>query len=160
MKLPPHDLARSKRGFSLVEVTLAVGIAALGIIAILGLMPQGLEMSRKTGEMTARRQIIEQIARDLEQRSWADLAAAASTAIYYFDDQGAACDGGAPTQAFISRVQVLPITTPVLPQGSTGEPYLRKAVIKIANTTNGGFDFSDENQKNYDLVIHYIAKSR
>ena len=140
---------------------MAVGIAALGIIAVLGLMPQGLEMSRKTGEMTARRQITEQIVRDLEQRSWSDLGAALTTSTYYFDDQGAQTTASAPTQAFIAKVSVSNLTSgPALPEGSVSEPYLRKATILIANTTNSGFDFSDANRRNYDLVVHYIAKSR
>lgn len=161
MKVSQDKVTRMKRGFSLVEVTLAVGIAALGIIAVLGLMPQGLEMSRKTGEMTARRQITEQILRDLEQRSWTDLGASLTTMTYYFDDQGAQTTATAPTQAFIVKVTVSNLTSgPALPEGSATEPYLRKASIAIANTTNSGFDFSDANRRNYDLIVHYIAKTR
>jgi uncharacterized protein (TIGR02598 family) len=148
-------------GFSLVEVTLAVGIAALGIIAVLGLMPQGLEMSRKTGELSAQRQITEQIVRNLDQKAWNDLITANTTFTLYYDDQGLETTATAPTQAFIVRVQILPLASlTTLPLGGNGEPYLAKAVIKIATTTNPQFNFADQNNRNYVTMIHYIAKAR
>lgn len=161
--MKPIHLPRPKgpRGFSLVEVTLALGIAALGIIAVLGLMPQGLEMSRKTGEMTAHKQITQQIVSDLEQRNWASLATAGSVITEYYDDQGAKTTSSSPTQAFIAKYQVQPLTGGAsLPLGSSSEPFLRKAVVKIATTTNPNFDFTDNNRRNYVTVIHYIAKAR
>jgi uncharacterized protein (TIGR02598 family) len=47
---------RAAPGFSLVEVTLAVAIAALAMITLLGLLPQGLEMSRKSALITSKQQ--------------------------------------------------------------------------------------------------------
>lgn len=161
MKLYPQARLHQPAGFSLVEVTLAVGIAALGIIAVLGLMPQGLEMSRKTGELTAYRQITEQVVRDLEQMSWSALAASNQEVTKYFDDQGAETTATAPTQALMAKVRVVDLmSSPTLPQGFTQEQYLRKVVIKIATTTNPGFDFSDHNRRNYVTMIHYIARTR
>ena len=60
-------------GFSLVEVTLAMAICALAVITLLGLIPQGMELSRKTSQMTDSSYIIEQIMRDLEGSTWASL---------------------------------------------------------------------------------------
>lgn len=78
------------KGFSLVEVTLAVAIASLAIITLLGLIPQGLEMSRKTGLLTNNSHILEQIIRDLENTQFSLLPApgAATNQRRYFNDQG------------------------------------------------------------------------
>lgn len=154
-------------GFSLPEVTIAVGIAALGLVALLGLMPQGLEMARKTGELAAHRQIVEQITRDLEQTSWTDLqnmAAATSGQVKTFSEQGIAVPLGDVNTSYVVNVRIFDLTAQ-LPQGNGGaarnEPFLRKVVTRIATTTNTSYDFSDPvNQPNFSTFHTYIAKSR
>jgi uncharacterized protein (TIGR02598 family) len=156
MKIP----VRSRNaGFSLVEVTLALGIAALGIIAVLGLMPQGLEMSRQTGEIAAQRQITEQVTRDLEQRKWLDLLAGANK--LYFDDQGVEVTSSSPVITFVVEVVTEDLTSGVhLPNGAPGEPFLKKVLINIANTQNPAFSFTDPaNRRKFVTMVHFVAKS-
>lgn len=145
-------------GFSLVEVTLAVGIAALGIIAILGLMPQGLEMSRKTAELSAHQHIMEQVIRDLEQTSWSALVEGSQNR--YFDDQGVETTMNGDTQAFVVSVTINPVTNSRLPQGVTTN-YLRKVVVRIATSTDSQFDFdNDQNRRRFTTLNYYLAKGR
>lgn len=147
-----------KRGFSLPEVTLSVAIAALGIISILGLMPQGLEMSRKTGQLAAHRQIVEQIIRDLDQTDWVNLPVGVKTK--YFDDQGLELlTASAPTMSFIVKYEIA-AANPNLPKNPVAELYLRKVVIKIATTVNPAFDFTDANERHYNTFNHFLAKGK
>jgi len=44
--------AQGKAGFTLVEIALALLVAGLGVIAVFGLFPQGMEASRKSVEAT------------------------------------------------------------------------------------------------------------
>lgn len=56
---------QSNRAFSLVEVTLALGIAAFCLIAVFGLMPVGVQINRNATSQTAATNIIAAIIADL-----------------------------------------------------------------------------------------------
>jgi uncharacterized protein (TIGR02598 family) len=156
-----HTLIRT-RGFSLPEVTLAVGIAALGILAIMGLMPQGLEMSRQIGQITVQRNIVDQFVRDAEQRKLADLPT--GTVTKQFDDQGVEVSSGAQANmaAYVAQAEV--INEVLLPLGKftskqSPEPRLRKMVVKVATSATGNFDFADANSRNYATFVHLLSEN-
>ena len=169
-----QQTVRSARGFSLPEVTIAVAIAALGILAILGLLPQGLEMTRKTSEISAHRHILEQVFRDLEQTTWTALDKVTNAGPYkrWFDDQGLETTQGGSTLTYTVQVELFGEnkgTTkqkPRLPGASNlsgdsaSQKYLLKTIVKIAATANPGFDFSDTNSPRFALYVNYLAKGR
>jgi uncharacterized protein (TIGR02598 family) len=55
----------SRSGFSLAEVTLALGIAAFCLIAVFGLMPVGVQTSRNATSQTAATNILAAVVADL-----------------------------------------------------------------------------------------------
>jgi uncharacterized protein (TIGR02598 family) len=91
--------ARSRLGFSLVEVTLALGVAAFCLLAVFGLLPIGLKAQQAAIGQTAATRIVSGAASDL--RNTARTAAtsslfaitipvntASSSSILYFDTEG------------------------------------------------------------------------
>jgi uncharacterized protein (TIGR02598 family) len=56
---------RSTSGFSLIEVTLALGVAAFCLIAVFGLMPIGVQTSRNATSQTDANNIIAAVVADL-----------------------------------------------------------------------------------------------
>jgi uncharacterized protein (TIGR02598 family) len=56
---------RLKSGFSLVEVTLALGIAAFCLIAVFGLLPVGVQTNRNATSQTAATNILAAVVADL-----------------------------------------------------------------------------------------------
>ncbi len=91
--------ARSRSGFSLVEVTLALGVAAFCLVAVFGLLPIGLKTQQTAIEQTAATRIVSAAVSDL--RSTARTAttsslfginipanASSSTSTVYFDTEG------------------------------------------------------------------------
>lgn len=160
----------SSAGFSLVEVTLAVAIATLAILTLLGLLPQGLEMSRKTGVLTVSSNIIEQIVRDLENTEYALLPSQQTgvggdganvlgiTTRRYFDDQGQTVD---EEDSNISYVAEIDFSRPAaLPQTEQTQKYLRRVIIRIAPSGSPSFKFGQDNQLSYSTFNHLLAKNR
>src|SRR6478752_4127257 len=64
--------------FSLVEVTLALGIAAFCLIAVFGLMPIGVQTNRNTISQTAATSIIASVLADLRTAARATASATPS----------------------------------------------------------------------------------
>jgi type II secretory pathway pseudopilin PulG len=71
-----------KRGsncaFSLVEVTLAIGIAAFCLIAVFGLMPVGVQTNRNANSQTSATNIIAAVAADLRATAKTNLTSTTS----------------------------------------------------------------------------------
>jgi hypothetical protein len=61
MKLLPHGA----RAFSLVEVTLALGVAAFCLIAVFGLMPVGVQTNRNAKSQTGATGILTNVVSDM-----------------------------------------------------------------------------------------------
>lgn len=86
-------------GFSLVEVSLAIGIVAFGIMAVFGLFPAGMGMFRQSIDRTVSSQILQQVINEAQATDFDELITDKSNqpipvgstgvkAIRYFDDQG------------------------------------------------------------------------
>jgi uncharacterized protein (TIGR02598 family) len=52
---------RSDKAFSLIEVVLALAVSAIGLVAILGLLPQGLQASRDAADNTVSATLVHDI---------------------------------------------------------------------------------------------------
>ena len=157
--LTPRPCSRgtSKAGFSLVEVALAVAIAALAIITLLGLLPQGLEMARKTSVLTNNSSILEQIIRNLENMQWSDLPSTGVTNKYY-TDEGLEVTPDSKEISYVAEIDYRQQAT--LPLAETVEPYLRRVVIRVASSSSSSFKFGTDNRISYVVFNHLIAKSR
>jgi uncharacterized protein (TIGR02598 family) len=64
---------RFTRGFSLVEVVLAVGVVAFAFVAILGLIPAGMTQFRQAIDTTVCAQIAQRVIGDAQQTNYDEL---------------------------------------------------------------------------------------
>ena len=83
----------NSKGFSLVEVTLAVGIVSFVFLTILGLLPTGLRTFTSAIESSVGGQILQRVINEAQQTDFDTLVSVAPTE-RYFDDQGNECVAG------------------------------------------------------------------
>lgn len=112
-------------GFSLVEVTMALGIAAFSLVSILGLIPVGLNSSAGARRQTEAVSILSSITADLRSMPSSSSASAKSsrygipigtgTTTLYFSG-AAQCTSDLETS---SQYRVV-VTTPYVPSASSG----------------------------------------
>jgi uncharacterized protein (TIGR02598 family) len=94
--LPPASLkklrSRLSAGFTLVEVTLAIGVVAFALSGIIGLLPVGLQSHSRATEITVSTQIVQQVTANLLDAPTSSLVdpsgALRQFPITYFDAQG------------------------------------------------------------------------
>jgi len=70
---PPSRLPRGTRAFTLIEVAIAVGILAVSLVALLGLLPGGMTTFRKAMDTSVTAQIAQRILHDIEQAEFDEI---------------------------------------------------------------------------------------
>jgi uncharacterized protein (TIGR02598 family) len=143
-----------KAAFSLVEVVLAVGIMALGVVTILGLLPHGMEMSRKTANEQAETRIVDQLIGEVQAGNWATMGGvvnqgSAQQVLKFFDDQGLEVGSGLgniDTMVYLARARLADNTEitrgAMIPSNSNlANPFLRRVLVEVAVTQDQRFNF-------------------
>jgi uncharacterized protein (TIGR02598 family) len=73
--------ANGHSGFSLVEVSVAIGIVAFAFVALFALLPQGANTFRRTIEVGVCSQIAQKVIADLQQMDFDQLVSTTDTAV-------------------------------------------------------------------------------
>lgn len=138
----PHS--RSERraphaaGFTLAEVTISVGIAATVMMALLAIMPLGLDSLRSSASRMADARIIQAVAADYQMRDWSKVKPSDETPILMaFDDRGTEVNHGSREHIYTAQI-VLADESPVLSGDTSGNPFLRRLRIRV--TDRGDMD--------------------
>ncbi len=137
---------RFRRAFSLIEVALAIAITGFAVVAIVGVVPIGLESFRKTKNVSVASQISRQIFSQIQTATFAALTNSngqpawrlpaqpnSTTLVRYFDEQGTELPS-ATNSVYQVNVRVL-ISTPFLqvPAGTPlPNPDLATVTIQVA----------------------------
>jgi len=107
-------------GFSLLEVTIALGIAAFCLITLLGLLPLGMQTNQSAISQTAAASVLSSVVADLRATPKANPTSPqydimfGTEKLLYVDDQGRAVTPTDPNAAPRYRIM---ITFPASPEG-------------------------------------------
>jgi uncharacterized protein (TIGR02598 family) len=134
-------------GFSLVEVTLALGVAAFCLISLLGLIPLGMQTNQSAVSQTAAASILSSVIADLRATARATPTSAqyditfGTAKLLYVDDQGRAVTPADPNAAPRYRIM---ITFPASPEGLFAPTFVSlkitwPALADPATTPPAGF---------------------
>ena len=83
------------RAFSLVEVTIAMGITAVAMVSIMGLLPGGMQTMQRANDKAIEARIHQQILGELQLTPWEAVSGRGASpvdafdkTVRYYDDQG------------------------------------------------------------------------
>lgn len=158
--------------FSLVEVTIAVAIAALGFITLLGLLPQGINMARNSAEMSVGSKIMQKLSGEMQSMAWSRITWTGYGPPRYFSNEGMEMTTADTSQedlvaslAFVASVYVPEKALDVyLPTGTSGngastpEDYLRRVKICVTTSADPSFDFNAASPLRISYAYSLIAK--
>lgn len=116
----------SRAGFSLVEVTLVIGIVSFAVLSIVGTLSVGLTTIHDAKKDVTHAQIMAQVESTLLQTPFANMAtyASASGAALYFDQTG--------MQLANSSGAVYSVTLATVPTAYPGVPSTLNAIVSPA----------------------------
>ena len=147
--------------FSLIEVTLALGIVTFSVITLLGMIPMGLSTFHKAAATSVSSQIVQQVVTDVQHTDFSQLVPAngqaGRLALRYFDDQGNELSS-ATTPGAIYRVNVV-VNTPVVLTGGTSANLACLNIEIITSPGNSALTYNAANSVAQDPA-HGIYVSR
>lgn len=141
----------SQRAFSLVEVTIAMGIASFAVIGIISLVPSGLSTLRASVDASVVSRIMRTVASDARQAT--NFAGIVSTT-NYFDDNG--LKTSAAQSIYSAELTVLPGA--VVPGASSANPNLKAISVRVARAP--GAPANAFSQGSLPSYVVWISKSQ
>lgn len=172
------------QGFSLVEVTLAMAIAAVAFVSIIGMIPQGLQTMQEAGDQAIEARIHQQILNELQMAPYGEPDITTVIDEYnglevYYDDQGEELgdsSGGNSGEGDFEHVYSARISLPQkgdsAPESVGGEKFegfrfsesvakeqinwfLRPVIIEVAAVSGRGRNFEWDDPENRRLISTY-----
>ncbi len=150
-----------RKAFTLAEVTLAIGITAIGMIALIGLIPSGLESLRNSSALVAEAKILQAIVADYQtgDRSARTSGLRLEDRVYHFDASGIRVRPNDPWRHYTAQATVVEDRMPV-----RGDPelnkYLHRIEIRITDSTDPAAAFADPDLHNeYGTVVALIDQT-
>lgn len=124
------------RAFSLVEVTLALGLVGFGMVSMMGLLPSGLTTFREAMDRTLSAQIVQAVLNEYQLTDYSSLPTGPVTSYYDADGQTVDANGN-PVTAKTGKYRVeVGFEVAELPGGARN-PDMQRIQIIIFDQASG-----------------------
>jgi uncharacterized protein (TIGR02598 family) len=184
MNVKAHHTTRGDSGFSLIEVTIAMAIASVALVSLLGLIPQGMDTMREAGDRAIGGRIHQQILNEIQMTPFEDSSGNSLIDVYdgmefYYDAQGEELsDSKSPGTVSEERrpgsfahIYSAKVTFPDLGKapssvggaefegyafdGMDKNQFARPVIVEIAAVGGRGSDFKWDDPENLSLISTY-----
>jgi uncharacterized protein (TIGR02598 family) len=147
MKTNLYSPGARNSGFSLVEIVVAVGIVATVMVALLGMIPTGLNTVNEAADKMAEIRIAQQLLGEVQMTAWDDVDEW-EQGLHYFDGEGNRLTlGEKPKVVYTAKVEV-DEEEHVLPRLKPEYDFVHRVVVKIARKRGGGsINFGEDAEK-------------
>ena len=156
-----HLLNRAQRGgFTIAEAALAVGITAMVVITVLGLLPSGLDSMHQSALISADARLMQAVAADYQMREWSDLIkqqTSKSSEDFTFDYQGMAVAKGSTDTTFLARTQVL--DAPLLPGSTSANARMKLVLIQVVSGSDVKLFQKPDRVRSYRTVVAQMGNT-
>lgn len=167
--------SNTRGGFSLVEIVLAMGIMAFGLIPLLALMPIGLTVHRQAIESTVSSQIVARVTHAAQQAEYSNLPDSSNPLTYCFDDQGNLLASGSNANLFstctdskrlydvratVNKLAPLPASSGAAGTSTANSPSLARIQIDIASNPGRSSDIFNTTVKTaFVTYFSFVSKN-
>ena len=160
MHLRKRDLPipNRKKGFSLVEVVIAVGITGFALLALVALLPHGIKTMRDAGNISAEARISQALVGEVMLSEWEEIEDFHNTYRYY-DNQSIEIKKGDADfderHIYTAKIEVPPADVK-LPGAAEVEENLRRVVVYVTDIDTSvegdeGTFFNDEKRQKRNI---------
>ena len=156
--IPNHPRASSTSGkgrkaFSLVEVTMALGLVSFAVITVIGLMPVGLVALHRAMDSTEEGQIVREISSQALLTPYSQLTNNFSGTTFYYDEDGVfLTNSAAPRPAATRYWATTTVSTPVFP-GSSSVTGLTNSLYTVHIELMSGASANATSSNSYNIQV-------
>lgn len=127
--------ARFCHGFSLIEVTIALGVFSFAMLPIIGLVSSGMKSLRGSMDDSVRGDIVRKVVAEAMSVPYTELSAAFHGKLFYFDDEGVQQGSSNAQTVFVASNSVTAAPALVTTDVNIAQ-LLKVAVRHFADTNN------------------------
>ncbi len=158
MNTSSHSRPLLRRGFTLAEVMIALGIVASVMIGMLAAMPQALRSIRESNNLTIMGRIATEVISDIQMSEWDDIDKNYKGKQFHYDNEGLTYEGReGQKKVYEARVEVKPERVSLGQNLEYTTDHMRKVEVQVEFLNNGDYykekEIRRKNTQQYNFPI-------